>query len=177
MKRFYLVAALLSVGLISCEFLPAQQVPDRLVTGYAPLDKKLASLVTADANAISAQEAQQLSGAQYLDAREPDEYLVSHLPAARYIGYKSPDWSVLDGMDKNAPVVVYCTVGYRSERMADDLRERGFTDVRNLYGSIYAWRLAGGELLNAAGEPTDSLHTYDRKWGKLLPDGAAVKTY
>ena len=177
MKRAYATAALLSLGLLSCGLIPAQDVPARLVTGHTPLDEKLSRLVTADTNAISAQEARQLAGAQFLDAREPEEFAVSHLPNARLVGYDNPDWSTLDDLDRNAPVVVYCTVGYRSERMAADLRERGFTDVRNLYGSIYAWRLSGGELVNAAGEPTDSLHTYNRKWGELLPDGAAIKLH
>ena len=35
--------------------------------------------------------------------------------------------------------MTYCAVGYRSAEMATQLRAAGFTNVRNLEGSIFQW--------------------------------------
>ena len=149
-------------------------VPDRLKTNYAPLDKKLAGLVNPDSLAISAREAAALPDALYLDAREVDEYLTSHLPGAVFLGFNRPDYDLLASTERDRPLVVYCTVGYRSERIAGQLRRRGFVNVYNLYGSLYAWKLAGFPLVNAQGA-TENLHTYNRKWGTYIPDSLGTK--
>ncbi len=146
-----------------------QVVPERLQTSYAPLNEKLASMVTADAVAISPQEAKQLQKPIFLDARELEEYQVSHLPQAWHIGYDQPQLEQLAGLDKESPLVVYCTIGYRSERMAQKLRKLGFKQVYNLYGSIYAWAMAGYPLERAGGESTQKIHTYNKKWGTYYP--------
>ncbi len=156
--------------------LSGQDVPERLLTGYEPLDERLSTMVTADSLSISVSAAKELPNAVYLDAREPEEYVVSHLPDARSLGYKDPDYSVLDGLDRSRPLVVYCTVGYRSERMAEELKSRGFDRVYNLYGSIYAWLLAGNRIVNREGE-TRQLHTYNRQWGTYIPDSLVSKVY
>lgn len=170
----YLLPLLFILFMASC--VRAQEVPARLKTGYPVLDQKLATLVTADASALSAKEANALENAIFLDAREPTEYGVSHLPNALLLGYDKPNYKVLKGLDKSRPVVVYCTVGYRSERAAAKLRKRGFKEVYNLYGSLYAWKLAGLPLENAQG-PTEKLHTYNKKWGTFVPDSIGEKVY
>lgn len=171
----YLLPLLFVLIIASCA--RAQNVPPRLKTGYVPLDEKLAKLVTVDQNAISAVEAEALERAVFLDAREPKEYAVSHLPGALYLGYNDLDISVLGGVDKSRPVVVYCTVGYRSERAAKKLRAAGFTRVYNLYGSLYAWKLAGFLLEDQDGRPTERFHTYSRKWGGFVPDSIGQKVW
>ena len=103
-----------------------------------------------------------------LDAREAAEFAVSHLPGARRI---SPDASdaerVLEGVASDQPIVVYCSVGYRSSSIARTLDERGFTDVRNLDGSIFAWANEGRSL-ERDGEPAQVVHPFDDRWGVLL---------
>ena len=163
--------------LFYCTCARAQEVPTRLRTGYEQLDSKLAGMIRADNYAISAKEAASMDNVVYLDAREREEFAVSHLPAALHIGYDDVNYSLLEDLNRDGPVVVYCTVGYRSERIADDLRERGFNQVYNLYGSLYAWKLAGYPLLNDAGEETEEVHTYNRKWGRLVPDSIGKKVY
>lgn len=157
---------LLSLAGISCQQRP---VPEALLTPYAPLNKKLASTVSADEYVLSPQQAEALDNPIYLDARELAEYQVSHLPNALMIGYDKPDFSILDSLDRQRPVVVYCTIGYRSERIAKKLRDRGFPSAYNLYGSIYAWTLAGLPLENAEGKTTRKVHTYNKKWGTYFP--------
>lgn len=170
-----LPSLLLILLMASC--VRAQDVPPRLQTGYEPLDDKLETLVTADERAISAKEAHQLSDAVFLDAREKEEYAVSHLPGALHLGYGKLDLGVLNDVDKNKPIVVYCTVGYRSERAAKKLRKAGFSQVYNLYGSLYAWKLAGFTLEDEAGLPTDRLHTYSKKWGSFVPEDIGEKVW
>lgn len=109
-----------------------------------------------------------------LDARTPAEHRVSHIPGAtllEYEGFKSAD--VLS-IDRNAEIVVYCTVGYRSERIGEKLNELGFTNVRNLYGGILEWANEEGPLLNHRNQPTDSVHTYLKSWSQWLSRGVKV---
>jgi len=44
----------------------------------------------------------------------------------------------------------------------------GFTNVYNLYGSIFDWVEKGYPLENAEGNSTLQVHTYNQRWGKLL---------
>ncbi|MFT6128824.1 MAG: rhodanese-related sulfurtransferase [Neolewinella sp.] len=174
MKRF-LTSLLFVLFIASCG--RAQNVPDRLQTGYEQLDLKLEQLISADELAVGAKEAAVLENVLFLDAREAVEYEVSHLPGAINIGYDKLNLKTVKDVDKSRPVVVYCTVGYRSERAAKKLRKKGFTNVYNLYGSLYAWKLAGLPLEDAAGKPTDRLHTYNEKWGSFVPDSIGEKVW
>lgn len=174
MKRI-LTSLLFVLSLASCG--RAQNVPARLQTGYGELDRKLEKLITADTNALGAKEASRLENPVFLDARETEEFNVSHLPGARHLGYDEMDLSVVSDVDKSRPVVTYCTVGYRSERAAEKLRAAGFKKVYNLYGSLYAWKLAGLPLEDAAGKPTERLHTYNKKWGSFVPDSIGEKVW
>ena len=171
---FSCCAAVATVLFYGCR--TAAPLPERLQTHHPPLDRQLRKLVKADSCALSPSEAQQLDAPVYLDARERAEYEVSHLPGARYIGFGSLDTAALSGLEPDTPLVVYCTVGYRSERIAHDLRGMGYTRVYNLYGSLYAWRLAGLPLFDAYG-PTHRIHTYNRKWGTFIPDTLGTKVY
>ncbi|MEM6395491.1 MAG: rhodanese-like domain-containing protein [Bacteroidota bacterium] len=167
----YLIILLLLAS--SCR---SQTLPKHLQTPYEPLNEKLASTVTVDAYSIPPAEVQNLENPILLDAREVEEYEVSHLPKAIHLGYKNPNYDILDDLDKNRPIVVYCTIGYRSNKMCATLRERGFSEVYNLYGSIYAWLLAGNNLNKPSGEITSEVHTFNKRWGNYLPD-RFEKTY
>lgn len=175
MRRLFYLTSLLPLLLSTCG--RAQNLPERLQTGYAPLDEKLSGMVTADEQALSAEEAFSTDNAVYLDSRELEEYAVSHLPNALFIGYKNMNFDVLNDISKNTPIVVYCTVGYRSERIAKKLRDRGYTEVYNLFGSLYAWKLAGYPIVDADGKPTERIHTYNKKWGSFVPDTIGEKVW
>jgi rhodanese-related sulfurtransferase len=105
-----------------------------------------------------------------LDAREPAEYAVSHLPGAQHV---PPDAdadalaALLAGVDRERPVVVYCSVGYRSARVAQRLRGAGFSDVRNLEGSIFRWANEGRPLARDS-SAASTVHPFDAAWGRLL---------
>lgn len=109
----------------------------------------------------------------FADAREPREYEVSHLPNAIFCGYDHFDLNALAGVPKNQPIIVYCSVGYRSEKIAERLRAQGYTDVSNLYGGIFEWVNQGQPVVNAAGR-TEEVHAFDPKWGIWLQKGKKV---
>jgi rhodanese-related sulfurtransferase len=104
-----------------------------------------------------------------LDAREPDEYAVSHLDGAVRIDPGAGTHPVLDTLDRDAPIVVYCSVGYRSAGVTERLQERGFTQVTNLKGSIFRWANEGRPVVRESAR-VEAVHPYDRTWGTLLED-------
>lgn len=109
-----------------------------------------------------------------LDTRAWEEYQVSHLPKANFIDYKKFSPHDVDTLDLRTPVVVYCSVGYRSERIGEKLIALGFRDVKNLYGGIFEWVNRGNPVVNVAGKPTENVHTYNRNWSQWLLNGVKV---
>ncbi len=119
----------------------------------------------------------QLGKVVLLDAREPREYEVSHIPGALNIGYNHPDFSLLNGVPKDATIVVYCSVGYRSEKIGEKLANLGFANVFNLYGSIFEWANRGYALETSQGKPTTELHTFNENWSKWVDNPSVKKTW
>ena len=96
-----------------------------------------------------------------LDARQPAEYQVSHLPNARLLPNNLAELSGI-----RSPIVVYCSVGYRSARAVAALQALGL-EAFNLKGSIFAWANAGYPVYRGA-QPVAQVHPYNALWGKLL---------
>lgn len=104
-----------------------------------------------------------------LDARSEEEYAVSHLPTARRVDPDAARGSQLDSVSTDTPIVVYCSVGYRSARVTKALRDQGFTNVANLKGSIFRWANEGRPVVRGD-ERVSEVHPYDQVWGQLLAD-------
>lgn len=109
-----------------------------------------------------------------LDAREPKEFKVSHIENAVFIGYDNFNESILRNIDKNKKVVVYCSVGIRSENIADKIINAGFKDVHNLYGGIFEWKNEEFPVFDITGEETEKVHVYSQRWGKWLKNGEKI---
>jgi rhodanese-related sulfurtransferase len=107
-----------------------------------------------------------------LDTRKWEEFEVSHLPNAIWVG---DDVDNLDSFNREDPVVVYCTVGVRSEDYGEKLIDAGFKDVRNVYGSIFAWKDAGYHVVDSSGAVTENVHTFSKAWAKYLKTGRPVQ--
>lgn len=123
---------------------------------------------------IGVQEAARDSSAiVFLDAREPQEYAVSHLKGAIFVGYDHFELTQLPPLDLNKRIVVYCSVGYRSEKITEKLNAAGFAHVANLYGGIFEWVNQGFPVYNAVG-PTQEVHAFDHSWGVWLRKGKKV---
>lgn len=112
-----------------------------------------------------------------LDARELNEYQVSHLEKALYIGYDNWDSSVLEAIDKDSKIIIYCSIGVRSEDIGEKLQGLGFNNVNNLYGSIFEWANQGYPLVDNAGYPTQKIHGYNRVWGRWMTNDGYKKVY
>ena len=108
-----------------------------------------------------------------LDTRTKKEYEVSHLPGAIWVGPRLRK-NRLPQMKPNQKVVVYCTVGVRSEDFGEQLLSEGFKNVFNLYGSIFYWKDAGHEVVDMDGKATEKVHTYSKKWSRYLNTGEKV---
>ena len=109
-----------------------------------------------------------------LDTREKKEYEISHIPGAIWVGYDNFKLKNVKALAKDAKIVTYCSVGYRSERIGERLQKAGFTDVSNLKGSIFKWVNEGNTLEDKDGQKTDKVHGFDKDWGKWVKGDKAV---
>lgn len=103
-----------------------------------------------------------------LDTRSAEEYAISSIPDAIWVGYPDMDKKIINTLSKDQAILVYCSVGYRSERIGEQLLELGFTDVHNLYGGIFEWLNKGYGVMNAKGQWVDRVHGYSPSWGKWI---------
>ena len=111
-----------------------------------------------------------------LDTREPAEFEVSHLNNAVYVGHSKFDSKsfTVQFPDKNAPIVVYCSLGVRSENIGEKLIKLGYSNVKNLYGGIFEWKNQGYEVINNEGKITEEVHAFSKMWGKYLIKGIKI---
>ena len=118
---------------------------------------------------------QQKNKVVILDSRELVEFKVSHIEGAILVGYNHFRLSSLpDSIDKKTPIVVYCTLGVRSEVIANQLIENGYTDVKNLYGGISEWKNKDYIVIDSIQRMTENIHVYSKKWGKWLTKGNPI---
>ena len=81
-------------------------------------------------------------GAVLLDVRTPDEYRQGHIPGSKNVPLQSI--SKVAGMidNKSTPIFVYCLSGSRSRQAAANLKQMGYTNVKNIGGiSAYAGKV------------------------------------
>jgi rhodanese-related sulfurtransferase len=104
-----------------------------------------------------------------LDARSPEEYAVSHFRGARRVDPSAKRYPALDSLPPDTPIVVYCSVGYRSAGVTQALRTQGFANAVNLKGSLFRWANEGRPVYRN-GEVVAAVHPYDASWGTLLAD-------
>lgn len=111
-----------------------------------------------------------------LDAREPEEFEVSHIQAAVFSGYSTFSAEAISKSikDKSALIVVYCSLGIRSEKISEKLKAEGFSNVRNLYGGIFEWKNKGFTVFDPEGKETEKVHAYSKSWSKWLTNGEKI---
>jgi rhodanese-related sulfurtransferase len=106
----------------------------------------------------------------FLDARPASEYNVSHLQNAIRVGFTDFSFDKLAGINKTTPIIVYCSVGYRSEKITEKLNNAGYANVQNLYGGIFEWVNEGKPVTDSVGL-TNNVHAYNKAWGKWVVKG------
>ena len=101
-----------------------------------------------------------------LDTRTEAEFAVSHLRGARRVDPDEPKIASLR-IDPDATVVVYCSVGYRSAVIAEQLHRAGIGEVYNLEGGIFTWANEDRPIYRND-ERVKQAHPYNWAWGHLL---------
>lgn len=111
-----------------------------------------------------------------LDIREASEYKVSHLPGAIHLPPKADETRLKALLKKQRPLVLYCSVGYRSSQMVERFKALDpKVQIYNLEGSIFKWANEKRPMKHE-GESTKEVHPYSRLWGSLLK-AHVKKTY
>ena len=104
---------------------------------------------TATIELVSPSEAAQVieddpAGLVVLDIRTPEEFNEARLANAINVDYYDADFAdQLDGLDKNAPYVMYCRSGNRSSEAVQTMKDLGFVEVYEIDGGIVNWYDAG----------------------------------
>jgi rhodanese-related sulfurtransferase len=109
-----------------------------------------------------------------LDTREEEEFNVSHLKNARHAGYFWFDMRKVYDIPLDAQIILYCSVGYRSEKIGRKLLDAGFKNVFNLYGGIFEWINQGNPVYNNNDVQTSEIHTYNNDWAHWVNRGTKV---
>lgn len=123
---------------------------------------------------VSVAQVREMKDVLWLDAREKNEYIVSHIAGAKFVGYDQFNMSELTAIEPNQKIVVYCSVGYRSEKVAEKIIAAGFKDVSNLYGGIFEWINQDNPVVDSLGRATANIHAYSKTWGVWLNKGNKV---
>ena len=141
------------------------------------LDELLKKHNTKDIPYISVQElAMPKTDAIILDTRELKEFEISHIKHAIPVGFNQFDINFVESkiQDKNKPIVVYCSLGIRSEIIAFKLKKAGYTHVFNLYGGIFEWKNKDFKIYNSEEQETEYVHAFDETWSKWLEKGIKI---
>ncbi|WP_418512314.1 rhodanese-like domain-containing protein [Corallibacter sp.] len=153
--------------ILSAQIANAQESLSELLQRY---NTKKISYITAKELAMPKTEA------IILDAREFKEYKVSHLKKAIHIGYSNFKKNILQekNIQKEQLIVVYCSIGIRSEHIALKLKKMGYTNVYNLYGGIFEWKNNELSVYDIKNQETENVHTFSKQWSKWLKTGNKI---
>ena len=95
-----------------------------------------------ETNALTPEELKLLvdsgGGPIILDVREPHEYEICRLPDSILIPLGQLP-ARLHELNRDAEIVVHCKMGGRSAKAVEQMKQAGFTNVKNLTGGIDRW--------------------------------------
>ncbi|QQS66051.1 MAG: rhodanese-like domain-containing protein [Chlorobiota bacterium] len=134
----------------------------------------LKSLLSHTVREVTVSQLEKSNDVILLDSREKKEYDVSHLKNSIWVGYSDFNLERLKGIDKSSKIVVYCSVGYRSEKISEKLLSNNYTNVSNLYGGIFEWVNNNSPIYDLNNKSTKKIHAYDHIWGLWLKKGEKI---
>lgn len=131
------------------------------------LDQIVGELYIMTVETITPEEMKTLEKYHLFDIRSSKEFDVSHIEGAQFIEYKKFNIKHFPDIPKDEPIILYCTIGYRSERIGEDLLEIGYTKVYNLYGGLINWVNKGYPVYKDNRE-TKRVHGYSKNWSRYI---------
>jgi len=137
-------------------------------------DLMLQNMLSHTVEEIKVEEADTIQDIIWLDAREKKEYDVSKIKNAVWVGYDDFDLKRVTNIEKDQKLIVYCSIGYRSEKVAEKLKSAGYKNVKNLYGGIFSWVNKDNKVYDSLNVETKKVHAYGRMWGIWLNKGEKV---
>ncbi|MEE9362661.1 MAG: rhodanese-like domain-containing protein [Cellulophaga sp.] len=142
----------------------------QIVSGQQTIDAILQLQNDSIVAYISTEELQEKPPVFLLDSRKKKEYKVSHIANAVWVGYNKFKPKTITRLipDKSTSIVVYCSIGVRSNQIGEKLVKMGYTNVHNLYGGIFKWANEKKPVVDSKNTFTKKVHAYDKTWGKLL---------
>ena len=102
-----------------------------------------------------------------IDVRKPAEFEVSHIRGAKNAPSPEAIKGLLRDVPKDREIVVYCSIGVRSAKMAKELASMGYRNVRNLEGSVFEWANTGHPVFRGD-KRVHEVHPFDEEWGRML---------
>ncbi len=175
LRYLNVLLCILSIGQLGC----AQSHPKLTNLVEDPeFDQKINAMIRQSIPVIGVQELRNIQDEVIIfDARRKEEFDTSHIPGARYLGFKEFDPKRLEGIQKDEKIILYCSIGYRSEKIGDRLKALGYSNVYNLYGSIFEWANRGYPLVNEKGKQIKKVHTYNYSWSKWIHNEQIEKVW
>lgn len=145
-------------------------------TSQKTIEKTLERFNTGSIPYITINELKQRSDFILLDTRKREEFEVSHLEKAVWVGFQQFELENIQNKipDTTAPIVVYCSIGVRSEEIGEKLQKAGYSNVKNLYGGIFEWKNQGNAVVDSTKQATERVHAFSKHWGKLLTKGDKI---
>jgi rhodanese-related sulfurtransferase len=132
-------------------------------------DTMVNTLLKGDVDTLNSDQVKSIKRANaqvaILDARARKEYDVSHLEGATYVGYDDFSLNRVGQFSKDDTLIVYCSVGKRSEDIGRKLKKAGYKNVFNHYGGIFDWTNRGYEVIDNQNKIVKCVHPYGSVWG------------
>ena len=140
------------------------------------IEKALEQFNTGSVPYVTVNELNDTTDFILLDTRKKEEFQISHLEDAIWAGFQKFNMDSIQAKipDTTTPIVVYCSIGVRSEKIGEKLQKAGYHNVKNLYGGIFEWKNQGNAVVDSLNRPTERVHAFSKHWGKLLTKGDKV---
>lgn len=113
--------------------------------------------------------------AHFIDVRQEEEFEVGHIKGAIQVDPDS-DLTNFDAnkIKKDDLIIVYCSVGARSQSLGEKLEAKGYTNVKNLYGGLFHWANRQYPMVDNSNQRTTTIHGFSQDWGKWVTNGKVV---
>lgn len=147
-----------------------------VIFAQSPIDSLLVKYNKKTIPYIQIEEFKKIKSPIVFDTREQKEFNVSHIKNADCIGYDKFNSKIVKEKYKNFndTIVVYCSVGIRSETIGTKLKKLGYKNVYNLYGGIFEWKNKDEEVVDNNQIPTENVDTFSKEWSKYLLKGKKI---